>query len=290
MEFLVSIARGDAYGACFEYCPPSPGRPNDLSGYPRNDAYSAIGGGRYTDDTQMSIAVAETLIAASITREAFADRFVAAFRRDHRPGYSRTMQAFIGSCKDGTDFLARIVPHSDRSGAAMRAGAIGFLPDERDVLEVAALQARITHDTPGGVASAQASALMCHALRTGSSDRASLPSYLAARVPGPWTDPWNGPVGSSGMDSTRAALWALVSQDSASSILRASIAWGGDVDTVAAIAMGAAACDESVVQDLPRSITQGLEDGEWGRGFLDGLDMQLESVFPFAPTRHSAAP
>jgi hypothetical protein len=60
------------------------------------------------------------------------------------------MQSFIASRKDGADLLARIRPGSAKSGAAMRASPIGTLCDEHGVLRVAALQARITHDTEGG--------------------------------------------------------------------------------------------------------------------------------------------
>jgi ADP-ribosyl-[dinitrogen reductase] hydrolase len=143
------IAVGDAYGACFEYAAPGAGRPNDLAGYPPHPRHR-LAPGRYTDDTQMSIAVAETLLAGDLSRQAFADFFVHCFWRDPRHGYSRRMQEFIEGCRDGTDLLNRIRPQSSKSGAAMRASPIGILPDAGEVLRVAALQARVTHDTPGG--------------------------------------------------------------------------------------------------------------------------------------------
>lgn len=274
---LIHLAIGDAYGACFEYSDPDSARPNDLSGYPANLAYDAIGRGRYTDDTQMAVAVAETLIGGSTSRLAFADSFVRCFRRDPRHGYSRGMQAFIETCRDGTDFLARISPASDRSGAAMRASPIGLLPDEDDVMRVAEIQARVTHDTDGGVAAAKAAALMAHALRRGLCPRAELPRWLAERIPGArWDEPWFGPVGARGIDSVRAALWAVAGGNSMATILRAAVAWTGDVDTVAAVAMGAASCDESLLDDLPSALLDGLESGPYGRRFLEDLDAGLE--------------
>jgi hypothetical protein len=58
-------------------------------------------------------------------------------------------------------------------------------------------------------------------------------------------------------------------------ILRACVAVTGDVDTVAAIALGAAAACGEVKQDLPESLMQGLENGAYGRDFLADLDARL---------------
>src|SRR5689334_2267778 len=123
---LVELAIGDAYGAGFEYAPADVvARHNDLSGYVRHPKH-AIPPGSYTDDTQMSIAVAEAVVAGEPwTREALAERFVAAFKRDPREGYAGRFHAFLCEVRDGGEFLARIRPDSDKSGAAMRAAPIG---------------------------------------------------------------------------------------------------------------------------------------------------------------------
>lgn len=278
IPMLAMTGLGDAYGACFEYAAPSEERPNNLSGYHVNPTYPAIGGGRYTDDTQMAVAVSLTLLGGSLSRRAFADAFVLCYRRDPRPGYSRAMQGFIASCRDGADLLSRIRPDSDKSGAAMRACPIGQIPDEDEVLRVAELQARVTHDTPGGVAAAQAAALMAHAMLYGKASRQDLPGYVADRVPGPWAERWEGSVGPKGVDSVRAALWAVADHDHLSAVLRASVGYTGDVDTVAAIALGVACCGEDVSDDLPAALTTGLEDGLFGRRYLAELDVQLGSI------------
>ena len=64
---LVEIAIGDAYGAAFEYAEPTAGRPNDLSGYSKHPRHK-IASGCYTDDTQMSLAVAEALVESGTFR------------------------------------------------------------------------------------------------------------------------------------------------------------------------------------------------------------------------------
>jgi ADP-ribosylglycohydrolase len=238
----------------------------------------------------MSIAVAEALLAGNLTREAFADQFVTCFQRDRRHGYSRRMQPFIESCRDGNDLLARIRPDSVKSGAAMRACPLGVLPDEDKVMWVAGLQARVTHDTPGGVASAQAVALAAHALLYGRCARAELPSWVAARLPGVWGSAWSGRVGSAGVDSARAAIWAVARQGSMATLLRACVDLTGDADTVSAMALGIAACDRSIERDIPPVLIDGLEDGPYGRRFLERLGARLLNMAQVAGTSNHHAP
>lgn len=281
-RLLEMIAIGDAYGACFEYDAPSLGRDNDLSGYPLNRAHS-IGGGRYTDDTQMSIACAEVLIAGDLGTQAFADAFVSAYRRDPRVGYSRAMQAFIESCRDGADLLERIIPNSNKSGAAMRACPLGLLSSVSEVLRITELQARITHDTDDGVAAAQAAALMTHAMRFDLCERQDIPAFLEAHIGGEWMTPWAGAVGSPGLDSARAAMTSVVAHRSQAAMLMSCIDWSGDVDTVAAIAMGVSSQAKDTIRDLPDAILSGLEAGAYGVEFLRTLDRELEDAIQSNP-------
>ncbi len=58
---LLELAIGDAYGAGFEYADEMIAC-NDLSRYLKHPRHN-IQPGCYTDDTQMSIAIAETLVA-----------------------------------------------------------------------------------------------------------------------------------------------------------------------------------------------------------------------------------
>jgi len=54
-----------------------------------------------------------------------------------------------------------------------------------------------------------------------------------------------------------------------------SLSGGGDVDTAAAIAMGAASQSVQIAQDLPGVLLDGLEDGPFGRTYMERLDAQL---------------
>ncbi|MFX8660853.1 ADP-ribosylglycohydrolase family protein, partial [Acinetobacter baumannii] len=81
------------------------------------------------------------------------NHFLACFHRDPRDGYARGFQAFLEDKNNGTAdwFLDNIRPDSDKSGAAMRAGPIGMVKNMGRVIEMATLQAEITHKTKGGV-------------------------------------------------------------------------------------------------------------------------------------------
>ncbi len=89
---LVEMAIGDAYAAAFEFMDDAfIARENDLSGYKRNPE-TGLGGGCYTDDTQMTVAVTEHLLSGeTMSPHALADRFVTAFKRDERRGYSKRL-------------------------------------------------------------------------------------------------------------------------------------------------------------------------------------------------------
>jgi ADP-ribosyl-[dinitrogen reductase] hydrolase len=63
--------------------------------------------------------------------------------------------------------------------------------------------------------------------------------------------------------------------DRLSEILRESVAFGGDVDTVAAIALAAASCSSEIEADLPEVLISGLENEAYGRDYLIELDRQL---------------
>lgn len=273
---LLELAIGDAYGAGFEYA----GRAyiaahHDSTRYVAHPRHR-IRPGNYTDDTQMSLAVAQAILSGQEwTPQLLADHFVTAFRRDPREGYAGGFYAFLLRTPDGATFLRDIRPDSEKSGAAMRAAPCGIFPTEAEVIAKTTLQARLTHDTPGGINSACAAALMCHYFLYRRGEKRDLGRYVSTHVPGKWCEAWRGKVGGHGEMSVRAALTALMRHDSLADLLRECIDFDGDVDTVAAIALAAASCSKQYRRDLPAFLAEELENGPWGRDFLLDLDRQL---------------
>lgn len=274
---LLELAIGDAYGAGFEYADEMSAY-NDLSQYYSHPRHRLIPGS-YTDDTQMSIAIAEVIVAQlPWTPEVLADSFVKTFKRDLREGYASRFYQFLVEVKDGEEFLNRIRPDSDKSGAAMRAAPIGIYSTPEKVIEAATIQAAITHNTPDGIDAAVAAALMSHYFIYRLGPKRKLGQFLEGYVSGNWSKPWQGTVKSKGWMSVRAAITAVMRNDSISELLQDCIAFTGDVDTVAAIALAAGSCSEEISQDIPSHLITGLENGLYGRDYLIKLDKQLMNV------------
>ncbi|MEO1270311.1 MAG: ADP-ribosylglycohydrolase family protein [Myxococcota bacterium] len=276
---LIELAIGDAYGAAFEYARAKfISRYNHLQGYARR-IRGELRPGQYTDDTQMSLAIVEAMLSEERwTAPHLARRFVEVFKRDPRQGYAKGFYRLLVDVSDGEELLSRLRPHSDKSGAAMRASAIGVWPSVGQVVDRCRVQARITHDTPDGINAALAAALMTHYFIYDHGPKHELGRFLEIHVPGQWSLPWMGEVGPKGWMSVRAAVATVVDHDRMSDILKAAVDWGGDVDTVAAIALAAASCASEVEQDLPEVLVEGLEQGPWGRPYLARLDGSLMAM------------
>ncbi len=277
---LLELAIGDAYGAGFEYADPMfVDRYNDGMGYrkhPRHDTRP----GQYTDDAQMSLAIAEAIVGGEAwTTENLANRFVEVFHRDPHVGYAQGFYHFLRATRSGAAFVANIRPDSEKSGAAMRAAPIGVFPTIDEVIQRCTIQARLTHDTPDGIAAANAAALMTHYCLFGLGPKAELGKFLEEYVPGRrWSQPYIGKVRSKGWMSVQAAVTALVECDRMSALLRRCIAFTGDVDTVATIALAAGSSSTEVAQDLPAALDSDLENGAYGRDYIVSLDRKLLEV------------
>jgi ADP-ribosyl-[dinitrogen reductase] hydrolase len=277
---LVELAVGDAYGAGFEYANRQLIRQfNDLSRYHQHPRHSGTHPGMYTDDTQMTLAIAELMVEDTAwTPRNIAQKFVECFKRDMREGYAGSFHGFLRQVRDGEEFLARIRPDSDKSGAAMRAAPLGIYPTIKEVLERCEVQAAVTHNTPDGIHAACAAALLTHYCLY---DLGALPDagkFIEAHVPGEWADEWHGQVGSKGWMSVKAAITVVQQHTGLAAMLKACVDYSGDVDTVATIALGAASCSAHVAQDLPQKLIDDLENGTFGRDYLQTLNAKLMAL------------
>ena len=273
---LLELAIGDAYGAGFEYADEMIDQGyNDLRSYVQHPRHH-IKPGCYTDDTQMSIAISEAIVSGEPwTPKTLANSFVTAFKRDAREGYARKFYNFLLEIQDGQEFLAKIRGTSDKSGAAMRAAPIGIFPSIEQVINFSTVQAAITHNSPDGINAAIAAALMSHYFIYRLGLKKKLGEFLEAHVAGEWSKPWQDKVNTTGWVCVRAAVTAMMRNDSMSELLKDCIAFTGDVDTVAAIALAAGSCSLEITQDLPGHLIDTLENGLYGRDYLIELDKQL---------------
>lgn len=293
---LIEMAIGDAYGAGFEYVKAATVQAyNDLSKYRQHPRWTGMTPGHYTDDTQMSLALAELMLAqdpSEWTPGDVADAFVEAFHRDPREGYAQAFWEFLKTHEDAESFLQDIRPHSAKSGGAMRAGVLGLLPDTPDVIDRAMFQASLTHATMMGMSAAAGAALMVHYCYYEIGPKRELPVFLAdlCYLPGDWMtkwplegDPRRTKIRAPGMHSARCALTALVLKDTASEILKAIVDCTGDTDTAATIAMAAASVCPEVEMDLPEVLYETLENGDFGLDYLGQVDTLLLSKYSRDP-------
>lgn len=277
---LVEIAIGDAYGAGFEFCSRDKiAAHNTLAAYVEHEL--GLEAGRYTDDTQMSIANAEVLLATTDARgDDFADAYVRCYRRDRRQGYAKGFQALMDECETGAMLRQRIRPDSKRNGAAMRAVPLGLIADKQHVMALASEQAMVTHATREGVLSSQAVALMAHLLLYEDARLDELPDLVVRETGLSLRRDWQAEVECDALQTVHAVSTALLGNRKMSALLRDCVNFGGDVDSVAAVAMGLASISREYVADIPLVLVADLEDGAYGRSFLRRLDVDMAKRFP----------
>jgi len=283
---LVEIAISDAYGAGREFAPPRWTRKhNDVKSY-RNRPGSKKeddGIGRYTDDTQKTLSLSLLMLERDISACSsldLADKIIEVYKRDPHGGHAKGFRSVLEESETGADLIRILHPHSIKAGGAMGAAPCGLLGTPMEVLDAAVWQASLTHATLDGAIAAGAAALLVWGCRRGI-PVAELPVLLDTWLPGPnWQDPWIGPVGNVGMQVVLAALTAIRQGKTLSEILYRSIYFTGDVDSVAAIALGAASVHPNIPNDLAPELYANLENGEYGRDYLKVLDEKLLARYP----------
>lgn len=277
---LLFGALGDAYGFCFEFAKPEIIAQHNILKYHQHPEFLDNQPGVYSDDTQMQIALAEIIATdRDWTPEVIAESFLNVFHRDPRAGYAKRFDAFLRETHTASEFLAKINPASERNGAAMRAPIIGMFPELDDVVSRAVIQAKLTHDTKGGVDSAIAAALMTHffAYEYGTKDQ--LPSFLDKHIPGyNWNQDWQGEVLVVGIDTVRAAVTSIKSSDSLALLLKNCVDHTGDVDSVATIALASASCSKEFARDIPNCLWEGFEKSDYALKYLLELDRRVSEV------------
>lgn len=279
---LIQAAIGDAYGAGFEFRDAAfIQQHNTLEAYYAHGLFPEIQG-RYTDDTQMAIAIAELLLEQSDWHEELvADKFVEVFHRDKRRGYSPRVYNALDASSNGRDFLKIIDKNSRGNGASMRAYPIGILPDKHQVLHFAAVQARASHNTTEGIIGAQRIALAAHYYHHDQEQGISLIDYLNETLCENEVYEVISPIDMHGFPTTKAVIRLVSDHTDLKNCLVAGVGYGGDTDTVASLCMALLSLKQGTEQNLPAFLYDGLETGVYGRDYLKRLDEKLyKPIFP----------
>jgi poly(ADP-ribose) glycohydrolase ARH3 len=294
---LLGLAVGDALGGKFEAQSPEAVRgrfptTEALVGYPQDEIW-------YTDDTQMTIGVAETLIAhGEIVEERLCQAFVANYVPSR--GYGRGARAVLEAMEEGRDYGAvaeRYFPGgSFGNGAAMRVAPVGlFFRDERDRLrEQARLSALPTHRHPLGIEGARLLAVaVAHCSRAERFDRDAFFDELLVACE---SDEYRAKLRAASAVRDAAELGGLGNRIEALHSVPTAVAsfaltpesyeatvgnvvlLGGDTDTLAAMA-GALSGAWLGAARLPQRLVGLLESSRKGRAYLSELAEKLFAAY-----------
>ncbi|MGH2945793.1 MAG: ADP-ribosylglycohydrolase family protein [Solirubrobacteraceae bacterium] len=255
-----------------------------------------LGRGTYTDDTQMMIALAESLLRCDVVDpEDLARSFRAHF--DPRRGYGAGTTRVIELWERGqpVETASRLLfggTGSLGNGAAMRVApvAVRFCEDEVLLAPEARRSARLTHSHPlgmdGAVVQAAAvaaalegrDALQAAIAAAGTAEvRERLFTLRQATEAGLSPDRLAGPAGRVGASAPESVPPAIVAGARAATFEEAvtvAIRCGGDTDTVGAMA-GAIAGARFGAAAIPARWLEALEDGPYGRRHVEELAVGL---------------
>ncbi|CAA9196392.1 ADP-ribosylglycohydrolase family protein [Flavobacterium collinsii] len=277
---ILEAAIGDAYGAGFEFRDLDfIAQNNHLTQYHKHGLYTEIYK-RYTDDTQMAIAISELLLEEDNWNEIkVADKFVEVFHRDKRRGYSDRVYNALDASKSGIDFIKIIDKGSSGNGSAMRAYSIGYLRDIDQLMQFCEIQARTSHYTVEGISCAKRIALAVHYFKYNLGDGSTLIPFLNETLKENETYRITSPIDMHGYPTTQAVIKIVSEATSMKDCLKTSIDYGGDTDTVAALCMAILSNKENCDKTLPAFLYEGLENDTFGRDFLIKLDAALDNKF-----------
>lgn len=277
---LLESAKGDAYGSGFEFV-----KQFIIERDHKMDCYYAsridnLKAGQYTDDTQMSIAIAELLLnEPEWTPELIAEYFVKVFKRDEREGYAAGFYSVLTSVNSGKELLDTIIPESIRNGAAMRSVPLGLIHSKNELLSKSHMQACITHDTPEGVYSSQAVALMAYYFINNIGLKSGLKDFIEFELFRSVDANKTTRCQCDAVDTVDAVVTVLMNSSSLYEIIDKSVLMGGDTDSVASIACGIASFSSEYDKELPEFMHRDLENDFYGRDYLTSLDKLLMDKF-----------
>jgi ADP-ribosylglycohydrolase len=238
---MIGAIAGDIIGSVYE------DRPIKTKDFP---LFSA--GSTFTDDTVLTVAVADAILSGSPYVESVRE----IGRRYPGAGYGGTFIRWLLS-DDPRPY------NSWGNGAAMRVSPVGFaFSTEEEVLRQARLTAEITHNHPEGVKGAAATALAVFLARTGHDKQAirdrmvNLFGYDLDRTVDEIRPSYSFDVSCQG--TVPEAIIAFLDSDSYEDAVRNAVSLGGDSDTLACITGGMAEAFYGNVPDEIRAAVEGI--------------------------------
>lgn len=287
----VGAALGDAFGMPLEFKPPSPaGR------LVRTLTAGRLDAGSFTDDTEMALALAESLLAhAPLDGDDLAQRFVDWYRRGPSDVGIQT-GSVLGAIRRGQGWQAAVVdaqranPESAGNGSLMRCWpvALRWWNDPRQLALDSAVQSWVTHPHPDCIAGSVFINNWIAGLIGGAGKRTAFDLALASVelsqglrdviVHAP--DCQRAELKNSGWvrHTLETAAWAVLTTSSFEEAVIQAANLGNDADTGAAVT-GAVAGAAYGLSGIPADWQTGLH-GEWPVG--SGKFLKADDLIDFA--------
>jgi poly(ADP-ribose) glycohydrolase ARH3 len=293
---VIGLAVGDALGSSWEGL--SAGLIYDMGPSNKIVAHESGDPIYYTDDTQMTIGIVQTLLeCGEIQKQVLAEKFAANYHPDRAYGQgARQIINAIGSGEDWEQIAANIFQGQGSlgNGAAMRVAPLGlyFAPDLELVAQQAALSAAPTHCHDIGVDGARLMAVAAALAALSRGQTFQRQEFLEVLLSIAQTEEFQwqlghalklGPYDSlssfgNSLEAHRSVMTSIMcfvnAPDCYSDAVARAIGQGNDVDTLAAMT-GALSGARLGISAIPARLIESLEDGEQGRTYLLDLAGRL---------------
>ena len=233
---MLGAITGDTIGSRFEF------RGNKSTGF------ELFGPGcRYTDDSVMTMAVAEWLLddSSHSSHEVLETKMVKYGELAPNAGYGGMFSRWLFFSKLINKDGKRKPYNSFGNGSAMRVSAVGWMFDTLEETErVAEISSSITHNHPEGIKGAQATAAAIFMARNGK-DKEEIRDYISKKYDYDLNRTCNAIRPSYGFEvscqrSVPESIIAFLDSEDYETTIRLAVSLGGDSDTQACIAGGIA--------------------------------------------------
>ena len=216
----------------------------------------------YTDDTVMTIAVADAFLGAPAEEEAIRQRLIASMQRFGKlypyAGYGGMFRCWLES-DDPQPY------GSYGNGSAMRVASVAWLFDDLEtVRRMARLSAEVTHNHPEGIKGAEATASAIFLARTGST-KEQIKAYMEdafgydlSRTCDEIRPTYHHVE--SCQETVPEAITAFLEGESFEDVIRTAVSLGGDCDTLTCIAGSIAEGFYGVPEDLKQECRNRLPE------------------------------
>ncbi len=230
---MIGAILGDMVGAPYEFD----------RGDKTKDFEMWIPRARFTDDTVMTVAVAEALL--SVGKDAAEEEVKRAVINAMQDWGERYPYAGYGGRFSRWLISPDPQPYSSwGNGSAMRVSSVGWLYDSIErTREVARWTAEVTHNHPEGVKGAESTASAIFMARKGC-DKAAIKNYIITEF---------------AYETVPEAITAFMEGNDFEDVIRTAVSLGGDCDTLTCIAGGMAEAYYGIPADMEAKTRERLK-------------------------------